>query len=855
MSSNEDRDMANSENDPVFNGDAEMRRGPAKDIESAVPPDDGSVDASGKIVVEKRGLSLGRKLALTTGVLALTVGLVGAAGATYWFAHNKLPDIRTLESYRPAEAIQIYDRFDQLIAVISGEEDRQVVPLAQISPEMRKAMMAAEDHDFYGHGGINPSSIARASLVNLQAGRVVEGGSTITQQLVKNLFFPGEPRTFNRKIKEFFLALEVSKKYPKDQILEMYLNQIYFGNQSYGVQRAAQRYFTKDAAHLTLAESAFLAGLVKAPSYLGVAQNRDSAIERQREVLDKMAEYGFVTQKQADGAKSQKLAFRKFVSPYQKYPHYIAYVNELLHQKYDALELQRGLKVYTNLDPAAQSHAEKTLDESIKKAPPGISQGALVSVRVNDGAVLALVGGVGKFEKHQWNRAVSPHTMGSSFKPFVYLSGFMKGLTPDSIVLDSPVSVPSGGHIYSPKNFDSVFKGPMTIRTALAQSRNVCAIRVAMFDGINNVIDTARMAGISSRLDPYLPIALGACAASPLEMAGAYSTFARGGVQMTPQVLRTVTTPEGKLLANFAPSPRKVFDSRPVSLLVDSMQTVVQKGTGLYAKLPDRPVAGKTGTSDQSRDIWFVGFTPDVCTAVWAGNDFNQRVHGKAVTGGMIMAAIWKKYMTGYYKDHPTPIAHFPAPSKERTQIASLSDTHSSGITLDSGTDESDKDYKEKLKKRKLDDKVASSTVTEWKGKQQSRGAASGRSRSLIARREAASEEADTVDAKPAESKSADAKPVETHEKFGGAITKFHSVDGAEEENTAPAAHEVKTEAPPHRYGVQQSPVDAPPANFHYRAFHRPAVVSPGGRVQESPEQQVPFRDVKPTTAPEEDDE
>jgi penicillin-binding protein 1A len=616
-------------------------------------------------------LNAWQKFGYISGITALSVGVAGAAALGVWFHYNKLPDLSILETYRPVEAVQIYDRFDHLTSVISGEQDRQVIKLNQISPQMRKAMMAAEDHEFYSHGGINPTSIGRAILVNLQAGRIVEGGSTITQQLVKNLFFPGEPRSFNRKIKEFFLALQVDQKYSKDKILEMYLNQIYFGNQAYGIERAAQRYFNKDASKLNLAEAAFLAGVVKAPSYLSDSDNRKNALARQREVLDKMVEYKFIPREEADKAKTQKLAFRKFVNPYQKYPFYISYVVDQLRQKYGSQEMQRGLKVYTNLDPVAQQQGEKVLTDGIKHAPAGVTQGALASVRVNDGAVLALVGGVGQFERHQWNRAVSPHTMGSSFKPFVYLSGFLKGLTPDSVVLDEPVTIQSGGHAYSPKNFDHEFRGPMPIRMALALSRNVCAIRVAVFSGINHVIETARAAGITSRLDPYIPVALGACAASPLEMAGAYSTFARGGVQMTPQVFRRVESPDGKVLDTYSASPRKVFESQPVALLVDAMQTVVQKGTGILAQLPGRPVAGKTGTSDRATDIWFIGFTPDTCTAVWGGNDHNKTVYGRSVTGGVVMAAIWKKYMVGYYNTHPTPVAYFTPPSKWKSSVAS----------------------------------------------------------------------------------------------------------------------------------------------------------------------------------------
>jgi penicillin-binding protein 1A len=598
---------------------------------------------------------------------ALTLGIMVP---TLWLTFNPLPSISMLEHYTPVEAIKIYDIHDKLAAVVSGEEDRLSVKLNDVSPNMRKAMLAAEDHEFYSHGGFDLSSIARAAIKNVQAGRVVEGASTITQQLVKNLFFPGEERTFNRKIKEVILATQVDAKYSKDQILEMYLNQIYFGNQSYGIERAAQRYFNKPASKLSLAESAFLAGVVKAPSYLSHPSRRQEATARQHEVLDKLVEYKMANADEVAKAKQEKLAFRKFVSPYQKYPFYVAAVMDQLRQKYGEEELQRGLKVYTNLDPEAQLAGERALAKGIEKAPRGVEQGALASVRIEDGAVLALVGGVGQYEKNQWNRATSPHTMGSSFKPFVYMAGFLKGKNPEDVVVDAPVSFPSGGQYWSPRNFEGGFMGAMTIKKALAYSRNVCAAKVAHEVGIQNVIKVARQAGLTSRMEPYLPISLGASASSPLEMASAYATFARGGIRINPMVIRKIENNDGTVLASYSPQPEKVFDSQATSKLLVALQEVVTNGTGVLARLPGRPMAGKTGTSDAARDIWFVGFTADTATACWGGNDFNKAIHNTHVTGGMIMSKIWKDYMTEYYEKHPTPALAFFTPAKDAPKIA-----------------------------------------------------------------------------------------------------------------------------------------------------------------------------------------
>lgn len=590
----------------------------------------------------------------------------GYAGAFIWKQLRELPDVTVLERYEPIEAIQIFDRNDRLVCTVEGDEDRRVVPLTQVANQMQQAILAAEDRHFYEHHGINLPSIARAALANLQAGRVVEGGSTITQQLVKNLFFDEPRRTLERKIKEAFMAWELERRYPKDKILELYLNQVYFGNGGYGIERAASRYFDKTAASLSLAESAFLAGLVKAPSELSA--DRQAALWRQKDILNKMVEYGYITRDQAESAKKQKLAFKRGVNPLQKYPYYISYVLQILRNRFSAAEMRRqGLRVYTNLDPVAQEIGETTLTEAIKNAPQGVSQGALVSVQVCDGAVIALVGGVGDFWKAQWNRATNPHTAGSSFKPFVYLAAFMKGvLTPDSLIEDTPLVVKQqwGLPPYAPKNFDKKFMGKITVRKALALSRNVCAVRAAQLVGMDRIIETARLAGITAKLDANLSLALGSSAVSPLEMAGAYATFARAGVAIKPQIIRRIENNKGQVIEVFEPRVDKVFEPEPVAQLVDVLQDVVKFGTGTQARLADRPVAGKTGTADESKDIWFIGFTPDLVTAVWGGNDENLPIPGTYVTGGTVMAKIWRQYNQAYYEKHPTPPGSFIAPMK-----------------------------------------------------------------------------------------------------------------------------------------------------------------------------------------------
>lgn len=580
---------------------------------------------------------------------------------------HDIPDIQSLERYEPIEAIQLFDRNDKLICTVEGDEDRRVVPLNQVSAQMQQAMLAAEDHHFYEHHGINPGSIVRALFTNLQAGHVKEGGSTITQQLIKNLFFEDQGRTFDRKVKEAFMSFEVERRYSKDKILEMYLNQVYFGNGGYGIERAASRYFDKTAATLNLAEAAFLAGLVKAPSELGNPANRKAALERQGEILDKMVEYGYIMSDQAAKARKQKLAFKRGIDALQKYPFYVSFVLEQLRGKFSEAEMRRqGLRVYTNLDPSVQELAEKVLAEDIKKAPKGVTQGALVSVNVRDGAVIALVGGVGNFWKNQWNRATNPHTAGSAFKPFVYLTALLRHVyRPDSIIDDSPLTIKQGWGLpdWSPKNFDHKFMGKITVRKALALSRNVPAVRVGKASGIDHVIETARLAGISTKLDPNLSLSLGSSAVTPLDMAGAYATFARGGVAIKPQVIRKIENNRGQVIETFESRVEKVFDPDAVALLIQMLQDVVKSGTGTLARLDDRPCAGKTGTADAAKDIWFVGFTPDLCTALWGGNDDNMPIPGHNVTGGVVMAKIWKDFNKAYYASHPTMPGAFLTPS------------------------------------------------------------------------------------------------------------------------------------------------------------------------------------------------
>jgi len=580
------------------------------------------------------------------------------------FAWNQFHDWNSVNLPDENVGLKVFDRQDHPICTLLPNKAYSPVPLSKIAKSFQQALIATEDRGFYYHAGVNPESIIRASIANAQAGHVVQGGSTITQQLVKNLYSPDSKRTFLVKIKEAIKAIELDQHYSKDKILESYLNFVYFGRGTNGIESASQRYFAKHASELDLAQSAYLAGIVNAPTRLST--HKAEAILRQHEVLDNMVEEHYITPEASAKAKTEKLVFKGAETRPEHYAYYLNYVVALLQQEHfsDDDLWNKGTRVFTNLDTSAQILADQSLTQGIKKAPNGVSQGALVTISVKTGAVLAMVGGVGSFDKSPWNRATAAHTAGSAFKPFVYLTGLETGtLKPDTTIYDAPLAIDMPGQdSYMPKNFDGQYLGLITIRKALALSRNTCAVRVTQAVTPEKVADTAQRAGITSKLEPTLALGLGASAVSPLDMANSYATLARSGVRVTPSLIRRIESKDKIVLRKYAPQTVKVFEPEPVAELVDAMQDVVQKGTGTQARLFDRPVAGKTGTADGARDIWFVGFTPDTVTAVWGGNDKNAAIAGNQVTGGTIMAGIWQNYMRSFYKTHPTPPGAFKAP-------------------------------------------------------------------------------------------------------------------------------------------------------------------------------------------------
>lgn len=618
------------------------------------------IDIPTESEIERR-LTVKRIFNMTISLLILFILLISAVITANILNNTKqLPDIGMLKDYNPDQSTLIYDINNKLIANVHGDEDRVIVPLNKISPYLQKAVISIEDNRFYEHNGIDLIGISRAVLKNFSRSSSIQGGSSITQQLIKNSFLSSE-RSIRRKLLEAKLAINAERIFTKDKILEMYLNQIYWGNLSYGAEKAARRYFKISANDLSLAQSAFLAGIIKAPEGYSPYQNYKLAKLRQLEVLNKMELYGYITQRQRLSAKNESLKFAPRQQLNCKYPYFIDYVTYVLRKTYGDDVIRRGgLKVYTTLDPAVQQLAEKAISEGIKAAPlsSGLKQGAIVTIDVTKGYITALVGGT-DYKKSNYNRAVcSRRAAGSSFKPIVYLTGLRLGkITPDSVLLDAPISFNTGWNIWSPHNWDGRYMGKMTVRKALTLSRNTVTVRVALKVGLNSIIETARKLGIKGKINNDFSITLGSVGISPLEMATVYSTFARQGVYIEPTCIRKVIDGQGNTIETHSANPIQVVNSNFVSQLNSILIDVVEKGTGKLAKLPDREVAGKTGTTDDIKDIWFTGFTPDTVTAIWFGNDENTGLKGVFSSN---CAQLWGIYMKEYYDIKSLPTRFFP---------------------------------------------------------------------------------------------------------------------------------------------------------------------------------------------------
>lgn len=603
------------------------------------------------------GMVLGTMM-LTSSVVA--GGLVGLA-----ISFRNLPDVRVLRSYVPSETTHIYDVKGKLLSSIHGEANREVIPVDKVSPDLKRAVLAIEDSYFYSHRGVNPGAVVRAFVANWETGKTVEGGSTLTMQLVKNLFLTPK-RNFSRKVAEAVLALRLEQILTKTQILELYLNQVYWGHNTYGAETAAESYFGKSSTELNLAESAMMAGLIQAPESLSPFIDYKQAKQRQYVVLRRMRDLQWITPQEEAAARKQPIRLGK-VTSFQGST--IPYVTEATVQELtkrfgrDAL-LKGGMRVQTTVDTKLQRIAEDVVNRGHSNLlAQGVyaDQMALVAVDPRTHFVKAMVGGV-DYGKSQYNRAVQAlRQPGSAFKPFVYYTAFATGkYSPESIVSDSPVSYPDGYEYYSPQNYDGSFSGSITARRALEVSRNVPAVRLGQDIGLNKVIDVCRTIGIRTPIEPVVSLPLGAVDLTPLEMAGGYATFASNGWYSETTMIVQVTDSMGNVLLDNTPKPQLVLDPWAAASLNNVLQGVISQGTGTAAQI-GRPAAGKTGTTSSERDIWFVGYVPQLSVAVWAGND-NYTPVGRGATGGGFIAPIWRDFMEQALRG--VPVENFRSPSE-----------------------------------------------------------------------------------------------------------------------------------------------------------------------------------------------
>jgi penicillin-binding protein 1A len=589
-------------------------------------------------------------------------GLVGLA-----VSFRNLPDVRQLRNFIPSETTHIFDINGKLLTSIHGEANREVVPLDRISPELKRAVLASEDSDFYYHHGINPKGVGRAVVTNWAAGGVREGGSTITMQLVKNLFL-SRRRAFTRKMAEGVLAIRLEQILTKDQILEMYLNQVYWGHNNYGVQTAARSYFNKSAENLTLAESAMMAGLIQAPEEYSPFVSMEKAKYQQKEVLGRMLTLGWITQKEYDDALKEKIKLGRIRSfQGSALPYVTNTVAQEIARKFgrEAL-IKGGMRVQTTVDTQFQQMAEELVTKWHKRL---LGQGlyknqiALVAIDPRTHFVKALVGGVDS-KASEFNRATQAlRQPGSAFKPFVYYAAFATGkYGTESTVLDTPVSYRDGSGWYSPRNYDGGYGGAMSIRTALKLSRNVPAIKLGKAVGMNKVVEICRTLGIMSPMEPVTSLPLGAIGITPLEMASAYATLANYGWQSPATVIVRITDSSGNVILDNTPKPQLVLEPWAAAATVDVMRSVISDGTGKNAAI-GRPAAGKTGTTSSEKDIWFVGTVPQLTTAVWIGRDDNRTLSHGATGGGMV-APVWRDFMLRALKGVPSE--NFKPPSQFR---------------------------------------------------------------------------------------------------------------------------------------------------------------------------------------------
>ncbi|MEW6108551.1 MAG: penicillin-binding protein 1A [Nitrospirota bacterium] len=569
-------------------------------------------------------------------------GIIG--GFAYWTLSD-LPRVNAIEEYVPMESSKVYSGDGKLLAELYYER-RTFVPHYNIPDHVKKAFIAIEDVRFYTHPGVDVIGILRALWQDIKAGSIVQGGSTITQQLAKMLFLKPE-KSLIRKIKEAVISIQIEKRYTKDEILGLYLNQTFFGTRAFGIEAAAETYFGKSVHDLTVGEAALLASLPKAPSLYSPFKNPEKSKDRRASVLKSMLKHKYINTDQYNKAMLEPVPssphFRKYEAPY-----FIEFLRQQLEQKYGPDIYKSGYKIYSTIDSNMQRIAENAVSNGIrvieKRVKKGV-QAALLAIDIRTGHIKAMVGGL-DFWKNQFNRATQAlRQPGSAFKPFVYTAALVQGMTSDDIITDAPISFKGArpGRLWSPGNYDGKYYGNVSLKTALAKSLNTATVRLASRVGIENVIDISKSLGIRSELQPYLPLALGASDVNLLEMASAYSVFATGK-KLNLVAYERIENRDGIIIDEVYPEYADILDDNTVKELRTLLGAVVNEGTGIKAKEIGRPVYGKTGTTNDYTDAWFIGFDERISLGVWVGRDDHTPI-GNKETGARAALPIWIEFM------------------------------------------------------------------------------------------------------------------------------------------------------------------------------------------------------------------
>ncbi|MFP4467226.1 MAG: penicillin-binding protein 1A [Candidatus Goldiibacteriota bacterium] len=603
---------------------------------------------------KKEGEDKRLKRIVAVSILSFFTALGVITGAIIAFT-QEVPEIADLKGYKPNLSTAIYDTDNNLVSQVFTER-RTLVRLEQVPDVLLKALLAKEDPNFYSHNGIDLKGVLRAAYNNIMHRKIVEGGSTITQQLAKNLFLTAE-RNFTRKIKEALLALQIEKYYTKDEIMELYLNQIYFGSGAYGVEAATRTYFGKHIEEITLAEAAVLAMLPQAPSARSPYRNPELALEKRNLVLEIMAEREVITEEEKLEALAEPITLDKL--EVENAPYFVEHVRRNLESAYGSNIIYKGgLRVYSSLDSKLQETAQRVFSRNISRLEKKIQrlkgdelkeplQGALIAMDPKTGHVKAMIGGI-DYSKSEFNRAVqAKRQTGSAFKPVIYTAAIDNGFRVCDVIMDSPIVFKNeNGTSWKPENFSGKFTGPMILLNGLAKSQNVIAVKVLDKVGVGTVRRYAGKMGITNDLANDLTLALGSSSLSLYEMVNTFCTLANGGMKVKPMSVLQVKDPSGKILEQHTPRLKSAIKDSTAYIVTFMLENVINRGTGRRVRYMgfEGPAAGKTGTTNEFTDAWFIGYTPDLVVGVWVGFDSKETM-GRSMVGSSAAAPIWADFM------------------------------------------------------------------------------------------------------------------------------------------------------------------------------------------------------------------